>query len=254
MAIRSGEYRGHTAGLAPGYLQANLVVLEDKYALDFMRFCQRNPKPCPVVGVSDAGTPMMSTLGHDVDIRNDVPSYNIYRHGTLVDSCNAIDSLWQDNMVAFALGCSFTFEHAILRAGFPLFHVTNNRTVPMFKTTIETVKAGPFSGPIVVSMRAVAADRVDEVKTISAQFPLAHGSPIHWGDPATIGIADIATPDWGDPIPIDDNEVAVFWACGVTPQAAIVRAALPLCITHKPGHMLITDISDTAESPIKTDK
>src|SRR6056300_634850 len=134
-AIRSGAYQDHTAGLADGYLQANLVILEDKYALDFMRFCQRNPKPCPVVGVSDTGIPMMTTLGQDIDIRTDVPSYNIYRHGRLAESCSDIKALWQNNMVAFALGCSFTFEHAILRAGFPLFHVTHNRTVPMFKTT-----------------------------------------------------------------------------------------------------------------------
>jgi len=250
-AIRSGAYQDHTAGLADGYLQANLVILEDKYALDFMRFCQRNPKPCPVVGVSDTGIPMMATLGQDIDIRTDVPSYNIYRHGRLAESCSDIKALWQNNMVAFALGCSFTFEHAILRAGFPLFHVTHNRTVPMFKTTIATVEAGPFGGPMVVSMRAIAADRLDEVQAISAQFPLAHGSPVHWGDPAAIGIDDIAAPDWGDPTPVGDDELAVFWACGVTPQAAIMRAALPLCITHKPGQMLITDISDAAETPVR---
>ena len=216
-----------------------------------MRFCQRNPKPCPVVGVSDTGIPMMATLGQDIDIRTDVPSYNIYRHGRLAESCSDIKALWQNNMVAFALGCSFTFEHAILRAGFPLFHVTHNRTVPMFKTTIATVEAGPFGGPMVVSMRAIAADRLDEVRAISAQFPLAHGSPVHWGDPAAIGIDDIAAPDWGDPTPVGDDELAVFWACGVTPQAAIMRAALPLCITHKPGQMLITDISDAAETPVR---
>ena len=216
-----------------------------------MRFCQRNPKPCPVVGVSDTGIPMMATLGQDIDIRTDVPSYNIYRHGRLAESCSDIKALWQNNMVAFALGCSFTFEHAILRAGFPLFHVTHNRTVPMFKTTIATVEAGPFGGPMVVSMRAIAADRLDEVQAISAQFPLAHGSPVHWGDPAAIGIDDIAAPDWGDPTPVGDDELAVFWACGVTPQAAIMRAALPLCITHKPGQMLITDISDAAETPVR---
>ena len=246
-AIRTGIYKGHTAGLAKGYLQANLVIVEDVYALDFMRYCQRNPKPCPVVGVSDTGNPMMTTLGSDIDIRTDVPSYNIYRNGQLTYSCGDITNLWQDNMVAFALGCSFTFDHAISQAGFSLWHVENNRTVPMFKTTIQTVKAGPFSGPMVVSMRAIAANRLDEIKAISARFPLAHGAPVHWGDPAVIGINDITAPDWGDPSPVEDGEVAVFWACGVTPQAAIMRAELPLCITHKPGQMLITEISDTAE-------
>ena len=250
-AIRSGAYQGHTAGLATGHLQANLVIVEDVHALDFMRYCQRNPKPCPIVGVSDTGNPMLTTLGKDIDIRSDVPSYNIYRHGQLTDSCSDISHLWQDNMVAFALGCSFTFEHAILRAGFPLWHVENNRTVPMFKTTIDTVEAGPFSGPMVVSMRAIATDRLREIKAISAQFPLAHGAPVHWGDPAVIGVKDITAPDWGDPTPVEDGETAVFWACGVTPQAAIMVAGLPLCITHKPGQMLITDINDTAETPIK---
>jgi uncharacterized protein YcsI (UPF0317 family) len=248
--IRCGAYAEHTAGLADGFLQANLVIVEDDYALDFMRFCQRNPKPCPVVGVSDTGNPMMTTLGRDIDIRTDVPSYNIYRDGVLTENCSDITALWQDNMVAFALGCSFTFEHAIMRAGFPLWHIDNDRTVPMFKTTIPTVPAGPFGGPMVVSMRAIAKDRLDEVKAISAQFPLAHGAPVHWGDPAAIGIDDIAAPDWGDATPVGTDEVAVFWACGVTPQAAIMRAGLPICITHKPGQMLITDISDTAETPI----
>ena len=249
--IRAGNYQGHTAGLAKGYLQANLVIVEDVYALDFMRYCQRNSKPCPLVGVSDTGNPMMTTLGSDIDIRTDVPSYNIYRNGQLTDSFGDITHLWQDNMVAFALGCSFTFDHAISQARFSLWHVENNRTVPMFKTTIQTVKAGPFSGPMVVSMRSIAANRLDEIKAISARFPLAHGAPVHWGDPAAIGINDITTPDWGDPSPVEDGEVAVFWACGVTPQAAIMRAELPLCITHKPGQMLITEISDTAETPIK---
>ena len=194
-AIRSGSYREHTAGLATGYLQANLVIVEDAYALDFMRYCQRNPKPCPIVGVSDTGNPMMTTLGQGIDIRSDVPSYNIYRNGQLIDNCSDITHLWQDNMVAFALGCSFTFEHAFLRAGLPLWHVENNRTVPMFKTTIDTVKAGPFFGPMVVSMRAIAASRLDEAKGISTQFPLAHGPPVHCGDPAAIGIHDIHAPD-----------------------------------------------------------
>ena len=249
-AIRIGAYQDHTAGLAKGYLQANLVIVEDVYALDFMRYCQRNSKPCPLVGVSDTGNPMMTTLGSDIDIRTDVPSYNIYRNGQLTDSCISIAHLWQDNMVAFALGCSFTFEHAILQASFSLWHVENNRTVPMFKTNIETVKAGPFSGPMVVIMRAIAADRLDEAKAISARFPLAHGAPVHWGHPAAIGIHDINAPDWGDPSPVRGGEVPVFWACGVTPQVAILRADMPLCITHKPGQMLITDISDTAETPI----
>ena len=141
-----------------------------------------------------------------------------------------------------SFGCSFTFEHAIIRAKFPLWHVENNRTVSMFKTSIDTVKAGMFSGPMVVSMRAIATSRLDEVKAISAQFPLAHGAPVHWGDPAAIGIYDITAPDWGDPTPVRDGEVAVFWACGVTPQFTAKAAKPSLMITHAPAHGFVTDL------------
>ena len=253
-AIRSGAYQGHTASLADGYLQANVVILAEHYANDFLNFCKKNPKPCPLLAVGDTGNPMMSKLGDDIDIRSDVPSYNVYRYGTLTESCSTIEFLWRKNMVAFALGCSFTFEHAFLHAGFSLFHIANNLTVPMFKTTLETIQFGPFGGPLVVSMRAIPASRLEEAKDLSAKFPLAHGAPVHWGDPATIGITDITSPDWGDPIPVGKDEVAVFWACGVTPQAAIMRAEIPLCITHKPGQMLITDITGTTKPKTNTVK
>lgn len=249
-AIRSGAYRSHTAGLGQGYLQANLAILPEAYALDFMRYCQRNPKPCPLIGVSDTGNPMMFTLGRDIDIRTDVPAYNVYRDGRL-DSVSAdITEDWRDDLVVFALGCSFTFEHAVMRAGVALWHVDNDRTVPMFRSNIETVPAGPFSGKMVVSMRAVPEDRVAEVAEISRRYPLAHGAPVYWGDPAGLGIADIMSPDWGDPAPLGPGEVPMFWACGVTPQVAIEAARLPLCITHKPGHMLITDVAEDAEVPV----
>lgn len=249
-AIRSGDYAGHTAGLGAGCLQANLVIMPEAHALDFMRFCQRNPKPCPLTGVSDTGNPMMQTMGHDIDIRRDVPAYNIYRDGALSESVTDITSLWQEDMVAFALGCSFTFEHAVQAADIPLWHIQNNTTVPMFRTSIDTVPAGRFSGPMVVSMRAIPEGRVDEVTRISRLYPLAHGAPVHVGDPGKIGIADIARPDWGDPAPIGPGEVPVFWACGVTPQVAVETAKLPLCITHKPGHMLIADVAEDAEVPV----
>jgi uncharacterized protein YcsI (UPF0317 family) len=249
-AIRAGEYRSHTAGLGQGHLQANLAILPEAYALDFMRYCQRNPKPCPISGVSDTGNPMMFTLGRDIDIRTDVPVYNIYRDGRLAESAHDIRDRWQDDMVAFALGCSFTFEHALMQAGLRLWHVDNDRTVPMFRSSLETVPAGPFGGKMVVSMRAIPRERVADTVAISARFPLAHGAPVHAGDPAAIGIADIARPDWGDPAPVAEGQLPVFWACGVTPQVAIEAARLPLCITHKPGHMLITDIPEDAEVPV----
>lgn len=249
-AIRSGDYASHTAGLGTGYLQANLAIMPERAALDFMRFCQRNPKPCPVSGVSDTGNPMMVTLGRDIDIRSDVPAYNIYRDGKLDRSVTDIADLWQDDFVAFALGCSFTFEHALIDAGIALWHVDNDSTVPMFRSGIDTVPAGPFGGKMVVSLRAIPEHQVDLASEISARFPIAHGGPVHIGDPAAIGISDVSRPDWGDPAPVPDGHVPMFWACGVTPQVALERAGLPICITHKPGHMLITDVPQDAETTV----
>lgn len=248
--IRTARYASHTAGLGDGYLQTNVVILPEVFALDFMRFCQRNPKPCPLVGVSDTGNPMMFTLGRDIDIRTDVPAYNVYRNGALSDSVTDIIDLWTDDLVAFALGCSFTFEKALQEAGIPLWHVENDTTVPMFRTNLATTPAGPFEGPMVVSMRSIARDKAAEAAEISRRFPLAHGAPVHVGDPAEIGIADVSRPHWGDPAPVEDGQVTAFWACGVTPQAAIEAAKVPLCITHKPGHMLITDIPEDADVPV----
>lgn len=248
--IRAGDYASHTAGLGRGKLQANIAIVPERYALDFMRFCQRNPKPCPLVGVSDTGNPGMFTLGRDIDIRTDVPAYYVYRNGHLSETVPDLCALWQGDMVAFALGCSFTFEHALQAAGIPLWHIAHNKTVSMFRSNIETVPSGPFGGPMVVSMRAVSKDRIDDVAVISRRFPLAHGAPVHWGDPAEIGIRDVTRPDWGNASPIEEDQIPVFWACGVTPQVAIERAKLPICITHKPGHMLITDVDDDAEIPV----
>ena len=250
--IRECDYQGHTAGLAPGKLQANLVVLPVEYALDFMRFCQRNPKPCPLVGVSDTGDPMLTTLGRDIDIRTDVPAYNIYREGVLTESVTDLNALWSDNFVAFALGCSFTFDRALLDAGVPVWHAENNNNVAMFRTNIPTCPAGPFGGEMVVSMRAIEKARISEVIEISSRYPLAHGAPVHIGDAAEIGIDDLNQPDWGDAAPIEDDKIPCYWACGVTPQNALMRAKLPLAITHKPGHMLVTDIDEFAEVPVLT--
>ena len=249
-AIRTGRYKAHTAGLGAGYLQTNLAIMPERYALDFMRFCQRNPKPCPLVGVSDTGDPMMRTLGGDIDIRTDVPAYNIYRNGRLAESVESISDIWTSDMVAFALGCSFTFERALEEAGVPQWHIENDTTVPMFRSDRDCVPAGPFRGKMVVSMRMIAPERIDEVTEISRRFPLAHGAPVHVGDPAGIGVADLSKPDFGDPAEIEDGKVPVFWACGVTPQVAIERAGVPLVITHRPGHMLVTDIPETAEVPV----
>ena len=248
--IRSGAHDGHTAGLAPGMLQCNLAILPQDHALDFLRFCQRNPKPCPLVGVGDTGDPMMPTLGADIDIRTDVPRYRVFRDGDLVEEVTDISHLWRDDLVTVALGCSFTFENALMRAGIPVRHIEQGRNVPMFRTNIDLVPAGRFSGQMVVTMRPLGRDQIDQARAISARYPQAHGGPIAVGDPAAIGISDLAKPDYGDPVDLRAGEVPVFWACGVTPQNVLRAAGLSLCITHAPGHMLVTDVPEDAETTI----
>lgn len=247
-AIRSGSFVGQTAGLAAGKLQANLVILPSEHAESFETYCHENPRPCPLVGKTDVGNPNWTTLG-DINIVSDVPRYNIYRDGVLDRSATDISDLWQDNWVAFALGCSFTFEAALLRAGVPVHHIAADRTVPMYRTNVETKPAGPFRGGMVVSMRRIPEDMVTVAQETSAKFPWAHGAPVHIGDPGDLGIRDVEAPEWGDP-PIGEG-VPVFWACGVTPQNALANAKLPLVVTHTPGHMLITDIEDTEDAFIK---
>jgi uncharacterized protein YcsI (UPF0317 family) len=249
-AIRSGAYSGHTAGLAPGKLQCNLAILPERYALDFLRFCQRNPKPCPLVGVSDSGDPMLPTLGHDIDIRTDVSKYRVFRDGALSDEVTDISDIWADDLVTVALGCSFTFENALVRQGIPVRHIETGRNVPMYRSDIELNRAGPFSGKMVVTMRPIPAAQVEDARAISARFPQAHGAPIATGDPADIGINDLSKPDWGEAVDIHPGEVPVYWACGVTPQNVLLQAKLPLCITHSPGHMLIADVAEDAETTI----
>ncbi|MEM7596310.1 MAG: putative hydro-lyase [Pseudomonadota bacterium] len=248
--IRAGHHDGHTAGLAPGKLQCNLAILPERYALDFLRFCQRNPKPCPIVGVSETGDPMLPTLGRDVDIRTDVPRYRVFRNGAFVEEVTAISDLWTDDLVTVALGCSFTFENALMRANIPVRHIEMGRNVPMFRTNIDLVPAGPFGGQMVVTMRPLREEHIKEAVTISARYPHAHGAPIAMGDPGAIGISDLNQPDYGEPVDIHPGEVPVYWACGVTPQNVLRAACLPLCITHAPGHMLITDVAEDAETTI----
>ena len=238
--IRAGAYRGQTAGLEPGRLQANLAILGDGYADAFLEFCERNAQPCPLVGLSGRGDPAMPMLG-DIDIRHDVPSYNVYREGALEGAVHDIAHLWTDDMVAFALGCSFTFERALAEAGIRMKHIEANVTVPMYRTNLSLAPVGPFRGDMVVSMRPIPKDQVDLAVSITEGFAHAHGAPVHVGDGASIGIADLGTPDWGDPAEFDGDDVAVFWACGVTPQNVLAAARPPICITHTPGRMLVTD-------------
>ena len=241
-AVRTGAVTGNTAGMAPGFTQGNLAILPVSLALDFMRYCQRNPKPCPLIAVSETGDPALPTLGDNIDIRLDVPSYNVYRHGELAETVTDIQGLWRDDFVAFIIGCSYSFEQALVTEGVPLRHLEQGLTVSMYRTSLATTPAGPFGGGMVVSMRPMKARDAIRAVEITSRFPHTHGTPVHLGDPSQIGIDDILKPDWGDAQTIKDDEIPVFWACGVTPQNAIRMAKPEICITHKPGSMLVTDI------------
>jgi len=240
-AARSGAFAGSTAGFAPGRVQGNVCILPREHAGDFELFCRRNPKPCPLLAVSAPGDPRLPSLGADLDIRTDVPRYRVFRDGELAAEAADISDLWTDDMVAFVIGCSFSFEEALIEAGVPLRYVAEGKNVAMYLSNIETEPAGPFRGPMAVSMRPLTpADAIRAVQ-ITSRFPGAHGAPVHIGKPELIGIEDLDSPWAGDRIEVRADELPVFWACGITPQAAVLRAKPPICITHAPGHMLVTD-------------
>lgn len=240
--IRKGKWDKPTAGLAMGYAQANLVILPQKYAFDFLLFCHRNPKPCPLLEVLDSGQYRTKFLASDADIRTDIPRYNIYRKGNLEAVVKEIKSLWKSDFVTFLLGCSFSFEEALLRSKIPVRHIEENKNVPMYITDISCKPAGVFQGPMVVSMRPIPPDKVTQAVQITSRYASVHGGPIHIGDPSRIGIKNLKKPNFGDPVTIKKGEIPVFWACGVTPQAVVMKAKPDLCITHTPGHMFITDV------------
>ena len=241
-AIRAGTWTGHTSGVADDHVQGNVVILPQVLAGDFLRYCQRNPKPCPLLAVSEVGAPMLPLLGADIDIRCDVPRYRVWRRGEIVDEPTDVRAYWRDDLVSFVIGCSFSFEQALLESGLTLRHVSEGRNVAMYRSHIATVAAGPFSGPMVVSMRPMRAAAAIRAIQITSRFPNVHGAPVHIGDPALIGIMDIMRPDYGDAVEVRPDELPVFWACGVTPQAAIAQVRPDFCITHAPGAMLITDL------------
>ncbi|MBX5471162.1 MAG: putative hydro-lyase [Acetobacteraceae bacterium] len=245
MLIRAGRHTGPTAGRAPAYVQANLVVLPRDWAFDFLRFCQQNPKPCPLLAVSEPGEPHVPSLGEDLDIRTDLPRYRIWRDGELIAEPADILGHWRGDLVAFLLGCSFSFEEALIADGIRLRHIEQGRNVPMYRTNIPTQPAGPFHGPMVVSMRPLRPAEAIRATLITGRFPTVHGAPVHIGLPEQIGIADLTRPDYGDPVDIHPDELPVFWACGVTPQAVVAASAVPFCITHAPGHMLVTDLRNS---------
>lgn len=240
--IRSGEWTANTSGLAPGFVQCNLVVLPAAQGADFLRFCQSNPRPCPLLACSTSpGDTGLARLG-DIDLRSDLPSYRVFRDGVLSEERSDIGDLWRDDFMAFALGCSFSFEEALIGAGLEVRNVTEGVNVPMYRTNIPCEPAGPFRGDMVVSMRPFTASGAIRAVQVCTRFPAVHGAPIHLGDPSQIGIADLGRPDFGEAVTLNPGELPVFWACGVTPQVALENAALPLAITHSPGCMLVTDL------------
>lgn len=243
-ACRSGLCDRQTSGLAPKFAQANLVVLPQDLAWDFLLFCQRNPKPCPLLEVTDVGSPNVCNIADNADLRTDLPAYRVWKDGQLVDEPTDIAQYWRDDLVSFLIGCSFTFEAALLEADITVRHVELGMNVPMYRTNIDCEPAGVFQGPMVVSMRPMSPAHAIRAVQITSRFPAVHGAPIHIGLPEAIGISDLSQPDFGDAVPVHDDELPVFWACGVTPQSVIMAAKPPFVITHKPGCMFVSDISD----------
>jgi uncharacterized protein YcsI (UPF0317 family) len=230
--------------MAQGWAQANLVILPHSFAEHFLSFCQLNSQACPILEVTQPGSPEPLHIAPGADLRVDVPRYRIYRDGVFVEEVETINFFWRSDFVSFLLGCSFTVEAALLRAGLPLRHFEVGRTVSMYRTNRACHAAGPFHGPLVVSMRPIPEGLVENAIRVTEKFPKAHGAPVHVGNPRELGISDLSRPDYGDPVPVHPEDVPVFWACGVTPQAAAVAARVPLMITHAPGHMFITDLRD----------
>ncbi len=251
LLFRQGVNCGVTHGLAPGYVQGNLAILRQELAADFLRFCQLNPKPCPLIGMSPRpGDPTIPELGVDLDIRTDLPRYRIWRRGELVDEPLDITQHWRDDLVAFVLGCSFSFEEALIEDGLELRHHTCGSNVPMYRTNLACTPSGPFRGPMVVSMRPLKpADAIRAVQ-ITSRFPAVHGAPVHIGLPQAIGISDLGKPDYGDAVDVHEDELPVFWACGVTPQAVIAAIKPEFSITHAPGSMLVADIRNSRLSAL----
>ncbi|WP_118183021.1 putative hydro-lyase [Paraburkholderia phosphatilytica] len=244
--VRSKTFTGPTAGFCGEYAQANLAIVPAEFADDFLRFCVRNPKACPLLAVGEPGAWSLPALGRDLDIRTDAPGYNVYRHGELCEQPSDLLELWRDDLVAFAIGCSFSFEQMLARERIPLRHIDEGVNVPMYRTTIDNQRAGRFGGKLVVSMRPMSgADAIRAVQ-VTSRFPSIHGAPIHIGNPAALGIADLSRPTYGDAVSIHEHEIPVFWACGVTPQSALESAKLPFAIAHRPGHMLMTDITNAS--------
>nr|WP_232820716.1 putative hydro-lyase [Thalassobius sp. I31.1] len=248
LKFRTQGYSGPTSGFCDGFLQCNLMVLPEQFAQSFEEYCLLNPVSCPLV--SHAPTPhgLFEELGHELDLRTDLPLYNIIKSDSVIGQVPDLVRHWHVDLHAFALGCSFTFERALADEGIALRHIEEQKTVPMFRTNIETIRAGPFRGPMVVSMRPIAVADIEKTRAICNEYPHAHGPPIHIGDPKSIGISDLQHPDWGDPVSLKNGEVPVFWGCGVTSHLAVLAASPNIAFSHAPGAMLITDWAENARA------
>ena len=246
-AARQGLWQAPTAGLANGYVQANLAILPASVADDFLKFCLANPKPCPLLAFATSpGQTRFELAGKALDIRTDAPRYNVFRQGILTDTVSELSAYWRDDMVSFLIGCSFSFEEALQQGGIELRHQTEQKNVPMYNTNLQLTQVGPFAGTMVVSMRPMrAADAIRAIQ-ICSRFPTVHGAPVHLGDPSLIGITNIQAPDYGDAVRMAADEIPVFWACGVTPQVAIKNAKADLAFSHSPGCMLVTDLTNAS--------
>ena len=241
--IRSGDFTHITAGQAPVHVQANLAIVPRALAYDFLLFCQRNPKPCPVLEVTEPGDPEPRAIAPGADLRTDLPRYRVFRDGEPVDEPTDVSDIWRDDLVGFLIGCSFTFEDAMAAAGLPLRHREQGTNVPMYITNRECAPSGPFQGPMVVSMRPMMPEEAEEAVRVTAPYHRTHGAPVHIGDPAGLGIKDLDRADYGDVLPMKEGEVPVFWACGVTPQEVMLRARPEFAITHAPGYMFVSDLT-----------
>jgi uncharacterized protein YcsI (UPF0317 family) len=243
-AAREGAYSAPTSGQAMDYVQANLVVVPQDAAYDFLLFCQRNPKPCPLLEVVEAGSVEARRLAPGSDLSRDLPRYRIFRDGKFAEERTDVSDLWRDDFVSFLIGCSFSFDRRLIDAGLEVRNVALGKNVSMYRTHIPTRKAGRFEGPLVVSMRPFKPDQAVRASVVTSELPQVHGAPIHLGSPGAIGIRDLSKPEYGDPVPVHEGELPVFWACGVTPQEVLLRAGLPIAITHAPGHMFVSDLRE----------
>lgn len=244
--IRRGEWTKSTRGIGLGYTQANLAIVPMRDAFELLVFCQRNPKPCPVLEVMEKGDPEPRIVAPGADLRTDLPRYQVFRHGKLVDEVIDVRSVWRDDLVGFLIGCGLTFEAALLANDVPLRQLEERRGPTAFKSSIPCRPAGKFRGNMVVSMRPMPANKAIRAVQVTSRFPATHGAPVHIGDPSQIGIADLNKPDWGVPVTVKPGEIPVFWACGVTPQVVALEAKPEIMIAHKPGHLFVTDLRDEA--------